>query len=687
MKKLKTSIFLVCALGMLMATSSVNAQEVAGGSDGQAVRPAEPAGAMNSGLVHSSSRTAEMGGWFWGLLADPALSSGATAVTSDLAVPSTIYVGGPGYIAVSFDSGANWVSKVQFDVPSEDEDEAEGAGNGISFAGVGGDQRVESMREYLRHELEDQFGTDYANDLIEEMTEEELLSAKDVSDIEVLKDLPLEMDSDLSQVLVDVALAGVGTTVFDSFPSRYIKYLHSGADADTAVEYASQSPSVQSFSRTSTAVYAVTSKTIYMTTDRGETWQVFMQVDADDAILSFDISQDGSIVLVGLANGLMMTRNAGADWVQLTDVFNGAVFESHISEAAGHSKMVVLSTDGIYQSLDLGLTWQKVELLGHPTEFVTSVVSGAGDRMLALTDSALYMTQDGKRWLEVQQGPFPDEQIEQVIAKDSNLDTFLVRTASRIFEYTPNGWLSQNKSLMAGELGALAYMRDGVSLALMASPSGVWMAQDAQLIEVTGEYKTLHDVWRSEPTDDEVIHEALEAHYLGDMLEKRWGLRSRLSWLLPQVTFDYIFRQTPTSNPKLTYTLTGDPSADLASLNYKLAEDYNYKFEARNQWQIMARWSLNIEKGLKDEIASDRIMMRLRSDRARIIKQVMADLKKRRALQVAVIIDMPRKSGRSKSSLKKAVKTYLGLSEVEARLHYMTGGYYIPAVRQHDNKI
>lgn len=680
MRKLKTSFFLVCALGGLLVASAGQAQEITDGSDGQLTG----AGVSGADLAAASSRTAQMGGWFWGLLADPVFSAGATAVTSDPVVPTTLYVGGPGYIAVSTDSGANWVEKVRFSAQAMDDDEA--SERALSYGSIAGDNRIEGMREYLRRELEDQFGIDFANDLVEEITEDELLNAKDVSEIDALKDLTLEMDSDLTQVLVEAAIAGVSASIYESFASRYLKYVHSGADTDSAVEYAAQSPSVLSFSRTTSAVYAVTTGAVYMTTDHGETWQAFMQ-NGDDAILSFDISQDGKVVMIGTADGLVLTRNAGADWAQLTDVFNGAVFECHISAGAGRPTLSVLSTDGIYQSADLGLTWQKIELPVSLGEFVKSIVPGDGRRMLALTDAHLYMTQDGRSWRSVAQGPFPDEQIEQVIAKDSSLNTFLVRTASRVFEYGPQGWLNQNKSLLASDLGAMAYMQDGVSLALMASSAGVWMAQDAQLIEVTGEYKTLLDVWQSEPADQDVIDRALEAHYLGEMLEKNWGLRSRLSWLLPQVTFDYIYRQTATDLPKLTYTINGPADVDLGLLNYQYGEVYNYKFEDRNEWQIMARWNLNIEKGLKDELSSKRMMMRLRNDRQNIIRQVMADLKKRRALQVAVIIDMPRMSGKAKGTIKKAVKTYLGLAEVEARLHYMTGGYYIPAVHKNDKKI
>ena len=687
MRKFKTTFFLACALSSALISSVGYAQESSGGSERQSVRGGGDASSLSTGLMHAASRTAEMGDWFWGLLADPVLSSGATAVTSDPAVPTTLYVGGPGYIAVSFDSGANWQEKVRFSQPlSENEEDAEDVGE-FDLSGVAGDQRIEALREHLLRELEDQFGLDYAQDLVEEITDDELIQAQDISDIDVLKDLSLDMDSDLTHVLVESTIAGVGATAFDSFTSRYQKYIRAGADPDTAVEYAAVSPSVLRFARTSSAVYAVTSHAVYMTTDHGETWQTFIQASSDEAILSFEISSDGQLVLIGMTNGLILTRNAGKDWAHLNDVFNGVVFETMISTASGRPMLNALSTDGIYQSSDTGLTWRKVELPLHPNEFVSSIVAGEGRRMLALTSENLYLTTDGTRWQVVPQGPFPDERIEQVIAEDASLNTFLVRTGARIFEFTPNGWLNQNKSLMASDLGSMAYMHDGVSLALMASSAGVWMAQDAKMIEVTGEYKTLLDVWQSEPTDDEVVYHALEAHYLGDMLEKRWGLRSRLAWLLPRVTFDYTFRQTPTVKPKLTYTLTGDAYADLSALNYKYAEEYSYQFDSRHEWQIMARWSLDIEKGLKDEISSDRIMMRLRNDRAKVIKQVMADLKKRRALQVAVIIDMPRNTGKSKASVKKAVKTYLGLSEVEARLHYMTGGYYIPAVHQNDKKI
>ena len=72
MRKLKTSFFLVCALGGLLVASAGQAQEITDGSDGQLTG----AGVSGADLAAASSRTAQMGGWFWGLLADPVLSAG-----------------------------------------------------------------------------------------------------------------------------------------------------------------------------------------------------------------------------------------------------------------------------------------------------------------------------------------------------------------------------------------------------------------------------------------------------------------------------------------------------------------------------------------------------------------------------------------------------------------------------------
>jgi hypothetical protein len=254
----------------------------------------------------------------------------------------------------------------------------------------------------------------------------------------------------------------------------------------------------------------------------------------------------------------------------------------------------------------------------------------------------------------------------------------VVRTDLHVFEFS-GGWKDQSKALFASDLGTFNYLGDGVSLGILASSSGLWLAQDLSVIENRPEYRALKEKWEREPSDAMVLEQALESHYLGSVLDTRWGLRSCLAWLLPRVDFEYLFRQDRWDYHKtVTNFATGIEESDV----------WTSKRQTRHEWQIMAHWDIQIDKANTDSVARASTLAGLRDDRFALVKKVNNELNKRHALEMTLVLDLPKlpeaaAASKQKNLLKRQIKAQLDLAEAESHLNYLTGGYYLPAINQH----
>ena len=612
--------------------------------------------------------------WYWGLLDDPILLNGTTSVAGDKSNASTIYAGGPGYVAVTWDSGATWSDTLHFSTQALNADTEEEMLNEDEDVTLTKEQRAEILRSYLQTELEEELDAESVESLLEEITDDELTDADSIDNIEILKDLDLQMDHDLTRVIAEAEFAnGAKLSDFDSFIDRYIILTNNAADESDAIHYAAKTSAVSQIIPTDNAVYAVTSGAIYMTQDSGKSWEKYMDAPDDASVLSFSLSRDSQTRIIGTTNSALLSRDGGTEWLSLNDVIEGAVYQVHIND----SNIWLLSTHNLYHSTDNGLTWQKTDAPLGESEVMIDVVPGQGNSLLALTNQSLYLTADGSAWNGIP--TIPDEIIRQVISSDSTLSSFTIRTDSHVFEYTPSGWIPRNNLLFANELGEFTFLSDSYSLAAMASPTGLWLAQHSQQLEISDEYAALFKTWANEPNDYEIIQKALEAHYLDDAVERKWGLRSGLAWLLPTFTFDYYLRQKNTDQQKLTATLVGHEA-------YLWSETITYKREKQSYWQVMALWNINIGRILKDDMAGIRQEIQLKNRRSALVKNVIKLINKRRANQTTLALDIPKLPETKKATKKKIIKATLSMQETEANLHYLTGGYYFSAIHRNDSE-
>ena len=120
---------ILCFLGILLTlgfaspalgqSTEEETSEEAVAEETETTEPVDTPSSLNFSLGGKS--TAELGNYFWGFLGDQVLLAGTTAVAVDAGNPSVLYAGGPGYIAVSDDNGANWEERFNYSDSPEDE--------------------------------------------------------------------------------------------------------------------------------------------------------------------------------------------------------------------------------------------------------------------------------------------------------------------------------------------------------------------------------------------------------------------------------------------------------------------------------------------------------------------------------------------------------------------------------------
>lgn len=610
--------------------------------------------------MHSSQMPS--GNWIWTNTGDPLFTKGVTAVgySKPMAI---LLAGGPGYIATSRDNGLTWTKSLNLaqntDNPQDqgydddDDNDAETLSN---------DERARLVRDHIEAELETQYGSDYVDILLDEITDEELLTANDMHDIESLSLLELNFDTDLTQLKARSSqerISSLGLAPYGSYFERFTQLIDGGADYEQAEILAAQRDGVWQFARADNRVLAITNDTLYISND-GLKWTSLLTAPSDKYFLDVDVSANAQIIVVGMTDGLQISEDAGKSWKQNSNVLEGVVFDVALGKAPGSRALYALTTEGwLYASQDLGDTWTDLTPHTDIGETVIQILpSILPKRVIALSASTIFITEDLNTWSSIPHAPFENESLLQISSSDPRLETFVVRGSKQIYAYQ-NGWVSQNTALFTRQLGQVLDAPIGMLTALLATPSGLWVAlSSTDAIDVNTRHDTLSALWLKEPSDKQVLKQALIAHYIEDT-DPSWTMRSRLSWLLPKVVFNYRFSQNKRDRTsETTNTLTG----------IYTAQQFFSRRQTINEWQIMGYWDFNFASKDGDEIRAIGLATRQNDLRLSITDEVERALMTRRQLQMSGI--------EQSNDIEKEINRILAIDEIEAQLHYLTGGYY-----------
>ena len=606
--------------------------------------------------VYADSSARRTGDWFW-TLSDATISmGGVTAVASNPDSPETWYLGGPNFLAVSHDSGKTYQTTRRFQTfrfadtnqKSVSEDEA---------------QKAEKIRQYLRQELESQFELSFIDSLLEDVSDDELLEAQDVSELNGFENLELDIDTDMTSIELDEDELpdSVRLAETDSLTSRLVSMIARGADMNSAVKSAAASPAVWQIITRAQNIYAVTSGAIFYSNNRGDSWSELLIPADGTAFLSMEVSSDGRALFIGTTDGVLYSGDAGMTWTHSDDSVDGPIVDIHL---AGQFLWAV-SPSTLYVSSDMTQSWTPVSAPTVDGELLLSILPDSQGGFLALTNLTVYYSSDSTTWNGIAGDLFYDENIRAIYSRDPSLKSFFVQTDAHLYQHKDQVWYDLSRGIQTGEMGILCLTGTEQSHALMASPSGLWMARDAQKIEDSAEYKELVERWSKEPRVEDIIEAALESHFLDDWLDKRWDLRSRLSWLLPKFTFDYLMRKQ--LNDKHTYA----KSIESGTISNK----WDFTRETRHEWQVKAFWELKIDNAFKNDLATEMRFSKLKQKRYELIQDVIAKYQKRHTLQISNATSV------SAKTVAENVQYILQIQKLEAELNYLSGGFFLPALQ------
>lgn len=646
------------------------------------------------------------GRWLWAVSDNALLRDGAITAAVAQGDPQTVYIGGFGSVLVSRDGGQTFRTSLRFDDDNASDPIVSFSQDDPTLI----TQRAEAIREYLRENLEEQFDSGYVDSLLDEITDDDLLEANEVTDLEPLRNLTLDMDTDLRNAPIELPAAATVTNLsdFDSFALRFRLARSVVRDTAQAIDYAANAQGVRQIRAIGTAAYAVTPSTVYMTSDSGNAWKALLHSAEGESFLSIDVSPDYRAIIIGASRGFILSQDGGASWTRIGSDIRAAVYDVQLTAS---NDIWALTTRGIFTTAALGnlfaaqsvavpeasngggddiidgededesgnspaaiandpalSQWKHLAAPLRQGEIALRIRAGADGSILLLTNEALYKTQDFIHWQVIGADVLNDAYLRDIYVRDDANMSFIVLTDSQVLEYD-NGWINQSKGLQRSRAATVVPLPNENRLALIASDNGIYFAYDAKRIEREQAYISLKEQWSGEPSYEETIQAAFRAHYIDEGASRNWRTRSRLAWLLPHVRAQYEHRQKRDDYYKNTETKK-DTGAVV------IEETFSYKRETYNYWQIWALWDLRIEKAFKDDFSAYRIDdYRLRQ--IDIANEVVAALDQRRSLQINRII---RQIESGAPTLLDEINSELAMQEIEALLHGLTGGFYLPAL-------
>ncbi|MGI5829844.1 MAG: WD40/YVTN/BNR-like repeat-containing protein [Bradymonadia bacterium] len=615
------------------------------------------------------------GDWLWLDSSVGILDEGVSVIRSSTIDLGLVLAGGLGYVARSTDNGLTWHIVLTFD----DDLMVSGERSAEFDEDVPEDEnlshRVRILREYLQDELEKQFGTEYADYLLDQITDGDLELAEDADALEPLSNLKLDMDTDFNSVYEQELIGEEGFSeeleleLEMSYADRVDLLVLGGMPEDEAQRISANPKSLWDivFSGDGLSIYAVTASGIFVSIDRGLTWAKLQIDTGDERVLSFALSQDGQTLIVGLSEGLSISRDAGISWSYLSGGVPGAVFGSYITPS--QKGYYALSTYGLFYSQDRGASWQNIRV---PTTSVADLRKLAfakeDDKFIVLSKHDLFYTSNaGSDFLIIDTSQLVDSNWRDVLIINNDFEQLALISDRNAYILMGEHWLQSNNGLLGQGLYSVSPESSSTQhLSLwLATSIGIYQGLPGIASAINAEkLMELQKQWASEPSLDLIIKQAVSYHHLDKLDEKNWKIRQGTSMLLPRVEFSARVEQKKMDR-EYEYFYRNSPQA---------TKYYRYQRNENDYWRIMAYWDFNFGKLDRNWFTLNTTLKSLNNNRRRLVQRIMNLTKKRQALQIKEISN-------AKPNLKRKIRDLLAIAEVEAQLHFLTGGFYLNAIQ------
>ena len=197
-----------------------------------------------------------------------------------------------------------------------------------------------------------------------------------------------------------------GNAIIMSFGLTVYKSTNDGASwrkiftLDITGIYSIPTPHLSGFKQ---SLVLATHKGIYLSRDMGETWNLkpSSSIGTSDEYLKGFIQQDTVIVMA--EKEMFFSPNFGESWQSMKVPDDVITANSFVSDFIFNKSAIMMSTyNGLYQSFDIGTTWEKITCIPNPLIFD---MAKAGETLILCTYLGVFASADNVAgWYPVRNG-------------------------------------------------------------------------------------------------------------------------------------------------------------------------------------------------------------------------------------------------------------------------------------------
>jgi len=436
-------------------------------------------------------------------------------------------------------------------------------------------------------------------------------------------------------------------------------------------------------------LYAATTDGLWQSIDAGQNWKrIFRGKNSfERCCLSF-LSLPGAL-FVGTQAGLFSSTDKARSWHRVRGFLANTRVMSISSSGASSKYIYAASTDGVFVSSDKGITWDKVYASSssenpdaeHKEEDFDEVervsiiryvsVEANNDKIAYMaTAEGVYRTLDfGLSWEHLTNYGLLSENIHFVLALSGGRVYALTKTG--LFLFNNNRWQEQAFGLPVSQIRSV--YSDTKGRLYLATDRGLFMNQDFQ--GGAKEYSGVDALREEEPDINKVQEAAIEYAEVNIKKIKDWRRQAKMRAFLPKVTvdFDYDRNKTVSTNTWGIYSSYSNGGVTAPARHYVGPDDNSRYYN--NNWGVSLIWELGDLIWSEAQTSIDvrsRLMVQLRDDILdEVTKLYFERIRVKRELENLGLEDRKR---RSEKELKVA--------ELTASIDALTGGYFSNNIRK-----
>lgn len=439
-------------------------------------------------------------------------------------------------------------------------------------------------------------------------------------------------------------------------------------------------------------IYAATSEGIWQSADSGQSWKrIFRGKDSlESYCTSFLFSPD--IMLSGTRSGLFSSIDKGRTWHRVSGYLSDACILAISSSGANSKYIYVASADGVYVSSDRARTWDKIYAVVGPENYnadyeedtpedseessIIRYVSVAADNdkiiYIATTEGVYYSGNLGLSWERMSSYGLLSHDVYFVLSLSK--DKIYAATKTGLFLFDKGRWQELTFGLPIDEIRSV--YSDKKDNLYLATDRGLFMSQDIQKETIIEKYYPGNIVSDGEePGINKVQEAAIEYAEVNIKKIKDWRKQAQLRAFLPKITvdFDYDRDKTVSTNTWGIYSSYSSGSISAPARHYVGPDDSTRYYN--NNWGVSLVWELGDLIWSEAQTSIDvrsRLMVQLRDD---VLDEVTKLYFER--IRVKAELDNLRIEDRKRRSEKE-----LKLAELTAQIDALTGGYFSKNIRK-----